>query len=102
MKNVKTVVAGVLLAAAGLANAAGPVALSNDQMDNVSAGATALALALAGSFGDLISTSGASTVTSTVGTGFALSTASSGAIAASAFFGPAVASSSALAVATLP
>jgi hypothetical protein len=102
MKNVKTIVAGVLLAAAGLANAAGPVALSNDQMDSVSAGSTALAIALAGSFGDLISSSGAATLTSTIGTGFASSTASSAAIAASAFFVPAVAGSSAQAVASLP
>lgn len=101
MKNVKTVVAGVLLAAAGLANA-GPVALSNAQMDTVSAGSTALALALAGSFGDTISTSGAATTTSTVGGSFASAWASSGAIASSVFFGPAVAGSSALAVATLP
>lgn len=101
MKNVKTVVAGVLLAAAGLANA-GPVALSNDQMDNVSAGATALALGLAGSFGDLISVSGATTSTTTIGIGFASAEAASGAIAASAFFGPATAVSRAVAVATLP
>ena len=42
-----TIVASVLLAAASLANAE-PVALSDAQMDQVSAGATAIALAGAG------------------------------------------------------
>lgn len=94
-------VAGVLLAAASFANAA-PVALSDAQMDQVSAGATALAGAGALSFGDLISATGATTSTTAIAPGYASATALSGSIAASVWFGPAAAQSAATATASLP
>jgi len=95
-----TIIAGVLLAVAGAANAE-PVALSDAQMDQVSAGATALAGAGALSFGDLISATGAYTNTTAVAPGFASAAAISGSIAASVYYG-AAASSAATATASLP
>jgi len=95
-----TIVASVLLAAASLANAA-PVALSDAQMDGVTAGATAIALAGAGAFGDLISATGAYTATQAVAPGFAAASAIGQSIAASVYWG-AGASSSAHATASLP
>ena len=95
-----TVVAGVLLAVAGVANAE-PVALSDAQMDQVSAGATAGAGALAGAFGDLISSTGAYTATLAIAPGFASASALSIAIASSVYF-PGGAASSAGATASLP
>ncbi|HUW28487.1 MAG TPA: hypothetical protein VMV97_07745 [Sulfuriferula sp.] len=101
MKSItSTIVAGVLLAAASFANAE-PVALSDTQMDQVSAGATALAGAGAISFGDLISATGAYTRTAAVAPGFASASAISGAIAASLYYG-AAAQSVAVATASLP
>lgn len=105
MKNVKKIVAGVLFTAAGLANAAGPVALSNTQMDTVSAGAVALATGAAASLGDFISSSSVDSITSTsalTGFHFALAAVTSKSIASSVFFTPAIAASTAAAVATLP
>jgi hypothetical protein len=102
MKSItSTIVAGVLLSAASFANAE-PVALSDAQMDQISAGATALAAAGALSFGDIISTTAAQTMTAVVAPGFASAVAQSGAIAASVFFLPAGAQSRATANATLP
>jgi len=95
-----TIVAGVLLAAASLANAE-PVALSDAQMDQVSAGATALALAGATAFGDLISATGAYTSTAAVSPGFAAASALGESIAASVYFA-AGATSAAHATASLP
>lgn len=95
-----TIVAGALLAAAGIANAE-PVALSDAQMDQVSAGATALAGAGALSFGDLIAASTAYTTTTAVAPGLAAAGAISGSIAASVWYG-AAASSVAHATASLP
>ncbi|MGE5319868.1 MAG: hypothetical protein ACM3KD_06800 [Hyphomicrobiaceae bacterium] len=95
-----TIVASVLLAAASLANAA-PVALSDAQMDGVTAGATAIAAAGAGAFGDLISATGAYTNTVAVAPGFARAGALSTAIAASVYWG-AAAQSAAHATASLP
>ena len=95
-----TIVAGVLLAAAGVANAE-PVALSDAQMDQVSAGATAGAAALAAAFGDLISTTQAATSTIAVAPGFASAAALSIAIGSSVYF-PGAAASSAAASASLP
>jgi len=101
MKNItSTIVAGVLLAAAGVANAE-PVALSDAQMDQVSAGATALGWGGAISFGDLIAATSANTQTVAVAPGFAAASTVSGAIAASVYYG-AVAQSGAHAVASLP
>ncbi len=96
-----TLVAGALLAAAGVANA-DPVALSATQMDGITAGATAIAGALALSSGDIISATGAVTQTVAMGNSLATASAQSGAIAASVYFLPAVAASGATATASLP
>ena len=89
MKSItSTIVAGVLLAAASFANAE-PVALSDAQMDQVSAGATALAGAGALSFGDLISSTGAYTIDGSGRPRLCLGDGLSGAIAASVYFGAA-------------
>lgn len=101
MKLTNCIVAGMLVASAGFANAA-PVALSDAQMDGVSAGATAIGVAGAISLGDMISVTGAYTNTVALDNTFASAHAISGAIASSVWFGPAVAASSASAVATLP
>lgn len=95
-----TIVASVLLATASLANAA-PVALSDAQMDGVTAGATALAGAGSLAFGDLIAASTAYTTTTAVAPGLAAAGAISGSIAASVWYG-AAASSVAHATASLP
>ena len=94
------VVAGVLLTAAGIANA-DPVALSDVQMDQVSAGATALAGASALSLGDLISSVQSYTNTAAQAPGFASATAISASISASLLFA-AGSQSQAIAYASLP
>lgn len=98
-----TFVAGLLLASAGLANAE-PVALSDAQMDGVSAGAgAALALGIAASFGDWISDTGSYTqtlVVTNVPTQFAGGAAQSYAIAQS-YLGLAMAGSTAGSTASL-
>ncbi|MDA8381487.1 MAG: hypothetical protein M0037_00165 [Betaproteobacteria bacterium] len=101
MKHVTTLVAAALFAAAGVASA-NPVALSNAQMDQVSAGATALASAGALTLGDLISASEASTTTTAIAGLSASAAAQSMAAAASVYFTPAVAGSAAQAAASLP
>lgn len=105
MKSLTSVLAGLLLASAGVANAAQP--LSEIQMDSVSAGATAVATALAGAAGALAAVTAAGTSTNTVNNSLATATAASTAIAATVIIPggpllPAIAASSATVVATLP
>ncbi|MHB0973272.1 MAG: hypothetical protein ACYC0P_03410 [Thiobacillus sp.] len=95
-----TFVAGLLLASAGLANA-GPVALTDAQMDGVTAGGTAIALGAAGSFGDWVSHTGAYTQTLVNDNTFAGGAAQSYAVAVS-YLGVALAGSTAASTATLP
>jgi hypothetical protein len=101
MKSItSTIMAGVLLTAAGFANAE-PVALSDVQMDQVSAGATALAGATAVSLGDLISSVQSLTNTAAQAPGFASATAISASISASLLYA-AGSQSQAVAFASLP
>lgn len=104
MKSMTSVIAGLLLAGAGAANAAQPVALSDAQMDSVSAGATAISAAAAQALGAIAAQTGATTTTITVGNVRATATGSSTAIALTAnpLFGPAVALSGSASGASLP
>lgn len=106
MKSLTSVLAGVLLASTGIANAAQP--LTDAQMDDVSAGATAFAEAVAGALGALAAVTAASTFTQTVNNLGATGTAQSGAISATVVLPapgpalPAVATSRATVVVSLP
>lgn len=105
MKSLTSAIAGLLLASAGVANAAQP--LTEVQMDEVSAGATSVATALAGAAGALTALTAAGTSTNTVNNTLATATAASTAIAATVVIAggpvlPAFAGSSAIVVATLP
>lgn len=100
MKALKFALAALTLASVGLAQA-GPVALTEGQLDHVSAGG--LALASAGSFtlGRLVSVTDANTYTKSIGNDFALGTASSTGIAVSNHHSPAISGSTASTFATL-
>lgn len=104
MKGITSIVAGVLLSAAGLASAAQPVTLSDLQMDSVSAGATALAGAFAGAGGSWSAYTDVGAGTETFSIFYAGAGSYSTAIAVSIPFvgGPAVAESGSFATASLP
>jgi hypothetical protein len=104
MKSMTSVIAGLLLAGAGAANAAQPITLSEAQMDSVSAGATAISTAAAAALGAITAQTGATTATTTVGNVLATATGASTAIAVTVnpLFGPAVAVSGSASGASLP
>lgn len=94
MKRATSILAGVaLLALGGLAQADEPVPLSEGQMDQVTAGATALAISAAATLGDVVSSTVANAQTLTA-PGIASASANSTGIAASVFFNAAASSSS--------
>ena len=75
-----------LVALAGAANAGQPIALSNDQMDGVTAGASAIAVAAALTLGTFDSETTAQTTTNVVGHTFAVAESAATALAASTDF----------------